>query len=170
MAIQIRKDSAWSTVKNISAFNGTSWVTSANAAIWDGTSWVGFLDKVNISSNTYVDTRGDGGIDAEAYWSLQSDGSVNTNKGASSVYNWCQNPNNTDLYEAEVVVVSNTAPVTGTAVGSGIWTLLNSNRTWTVKRDPIGESEAQLTIKIRNAASTQELASANINLVAIVSA
>ena len=162
MAMHVRDGSSWKTALAIKAYNGSSWINGANAAIWDGSSWVGFLDKINIS-NENVNVVTTSPTNAVAQWSLQNSGFVNSSTG--SPYLWCQNSNNVDLYEVEVTVTGDT--VTGPQ-GAGNWTLLNTNRTWSVTETSVsGGKFATLSVSIRNAITTQVVANATINLTAI---
>lgn len=166
MAMHIANSSGgWTTVRGISSFNGSTWVNGANAAIWDGTSWVGFLDKVNVRTGTLSSVAT--GVAALARFALSTDGVSADDVGE---YNWCQNANNTVLYEATALwawISQNGAaePVGtfNTSLPLGI-----SEERWQISRNTIGTSSGKLTLKVRNTLTQQELANSEITLIVTV--
>jgi hypothetical protein len=141
-----------------------SWVTAANAAIWDpdaGGSWVGFLDKITINNNTIVGSSED--VAAVAQWTLAVNGLT------VDEYLWCQNPDNTDFYEATVTWTwtnqdgGSFSGTTGSNLSLGI-----EERRYICSRASVGQSEGYLTVSIRNILTQQVLVdSAIITLRAI---
>jgi hypothetical protein len=122
-------------------------------------------NRVQLSNRSISDTNV--GSPSVAGYSLTSTGKVTETIGVGSttIGDWIL-PNGAAgaNYECRATVNSG-AVTTGT---TGTWLALSSTRAWTCQQFSVGAAEANLTIEIRSAITTQVLASATVALSAVV--
>jgi hypothetical protein len=168
MAMHIYTSSGWKAVnqnggvlddRGLAYYDAGFWQNATNAKIRTSGGWTGFLDNITLYDD-YV--QGNGFDFANASWGINStNGNIVTGGDVSVETAFCANQANLGQYEIKVDIsigsFSFPSASTGTWIsctGSPFWQIYTGN----------GESDVTFTASVRNAITTEVLATSIITL------
>jgi hypothetical protein len=167
MAMHIYTSTGWKAVnqnggvlddRGLIVYDDGLWKNAALAQIRTSGGWVGFLDNITLQNDSATGYGDDYGA---ADWGINPIGEVYVGGDISGpIYNYCQNIANVGQYEIQVVLSSGGFTAFSSPVNT--WLSCSDSRQWSVETPNM--TYAEFTASIRNAITTEVLATSIITL------